>query len=179
MSVRSGILWYSIVAVAIVILLAGFLATNDSVSASEQSEDGDFAAAAIRGGMTEVNLGRLAAQKGTTQAVRTFGEKMVDDHSKANDKLKEIAAREKMELPADIGAQEQANIARLSKLSGRTFDREYANLMVKDHEKDVEAFQNEAKNGKNAYIKQFAGETLPTIQEHLRQAQGLTSASAR
>ena len=63
MSVRSENLWYSIVAVAIVILLAGFLATNDSVSASEQSEDADFAAAAIRGGMTEVNLGRLAAQK--------------------------------------------------------------------------------------------------------------------
>jgi putative membrane protein len=179
MSVRSENLWYSIVAVVIVILLAGFLSTNDSVSASEQSEDADFAAAAIRGGMTEVNLGRLAAQKGTTEAVRTFGQKMVDDHSRANDKLKEIAAREKMELPADIGPQEQANIARLSKLSGRTFDREYAHLMVKDHEKDVEDFQNEAKNGKNAYIKQFAGETLPTIQEHLRQAQVLTSASAR
>src|ERR1700737_2206453 len=95
---------------------------------------------------------------------------MVDDHSKANDKLKEVASRESITLPNDLSAKDQATYDRLSKLNGAAFDRAYARDMVKDHETDVAAFQREANGGKDDSLKSFASETLPTLQDHLKQA---------
>jgi putative membrane protein len=145
--------------------------------------DTHFAKEAARGGLAEVKLGKLAEEKGSSDSVKSFGKRMVDDHSKAGDKLKEVAARESITLPTDISAKDQATYDRLSKLSGASFDRAYARDMVKDHETDVAAFQREANGGKTDSLKSFASETLPTLQDHLKQAKemvksvGGTSAS--
>jgi len=95
---------------------------------------------------------------------------MADDHSKANDKLKEAASKESIPVPSDIGAKNQATYDRLSKLDGAAFDRAYASAMVKDHQADVAAFRKQANAGKNDSIKSFASETLPTLQDHLKEA---------
>jgi len=95
----------------------------------------------------------------------------VDDHSKANEKLKSVAAKDSMNLPSDMDAKEKANYDRLAKLQGAAFDRAYMKDMVKDHKTDVAEFQKEANNGKNAQLKAFASDTLPTLQEHLRMAE--------
>jgi putative membrane protein len=145
--------------------------------------DAHFAKEAAQGGMAEVKLGQLAEEKGSSASVKSFGKRMVDDHSKAGDKLKEVASRESITLPRDISAKDQATYDRLSKLNGAAFDRAYAKAMVKDHETDVAAFQKEANAGKDDSLKSFASETLPTLQDHLKQAKemmksvGGTSAS--
>jgi putative membrane protein len=132
--------------------------------------DAHFAKEAAQGGTAEVKLGQLAQEKGTKDTVKSFGKRMVDDHSKAGDKLKDVASRQNIPLPSDLSAKDQATYDRLSKLNGAAFDRAYARDMVKDHETDVAAFQREANAGKDESLKSFASETLPTLQDHLKHA---------
>lgn len=143
----------------------------DTSTASKPSmADTHFAKEAAQGGMAEVKLGQLAQDKGNSDSVKSFGKRMVDDHSKAGDKLKDVASKENIMLPTDISAKDQATFDRLSKLSGAAFDRAYAKDMVKDHQTDIAAFQKEANGGKVDSLKVFASETLPTLQEHLKEA---------
>jgi len=144
-------------------------ATSKS-SARSATPDAHFAKEAAQGGMAEVKLGQLAQEKGANDSVKSFGKRMVEDHSKAGDKLKEVASRESITLPTDLSAKDQAIYDRLSKLDGAAFDRAYARDMVKDHETDVAAFEREANGGKNNSLKTFASETLSTLQDHLKQA---------
>jgi putative membrane protein len=132
--------------------------------------DTHFAKEAAQGGMAEVKLGQLAQDKGLSYSVKNFGKRMVDDHSKAGDKLKDIASQENITLPADIAAKDQATYDRLSKLNGAAFDRAYAKNMVKDHEADIAAFQKETNGGKVDSLKSFASNMLPTLQDHLKEA---------
>jgi putative membrane protein len=132
------------------------------------SADMKFASEAAMGGMAEVEMGRLAAQKGATDEVRQFGQRMVDDHSKANQELTQLASSKGMTLPASLDAKHQEEMQKISALSGEAFDRAYVKMMVKDHKKDVAEFQKESTRGADADIKGFAARTLPTLQEHLR-----------
>ena len=145
-------------------------AAMKSSTAGKSMGDAHFAKGAAQGGMAEVKMGQLAQEKGSSDSVRSFGKRMVDDHSKAGDKLKEVASKESITLPSDIAAKDQATYDRLSKLSGAAFDRAYARDMVKDHQADVAAFQKEANSGKDDALKRFASETLPTLQDHLKEA---------
>jgi putative membrane protein len=137
------------------------------------SADQRFVRDAAEGGMAEVELGRLAEQKASSEDVKKFGERMVNDHSKANDQLKQIANNEGMTVPEKLDAKDRALKARLSKLSGTTFDRVYMENMVRDHKKDVADFQKESTSGSDPAVKQFASETLPTLQQHLQQAESI------
>jgi putative membrane protein len=132
--------------------------------------DQAFAKDAARGGMAEVKLGKLAEDNGSSEAVKTFGTRMVAEHTKAGHKLKEAAAQEHIALPTDLAAKDQATYDRLSKLSGADFDRAYAQDMVKDHQQDLRDFQREANHGNDDVIKAFAAQTVPMIQQHLDQA---------
>ena len=131
-------------------------------------DDRAFVMEAGPGGLAEVELGRLAAQKGQSADVKRFGQRMVADHSKANAELKKLAASKGITLPAVMNEEQKAERDKLAKLSGPEFDREYMALMVEDHDKDVAAFQEEAKDGSDPDIKSFAAKTLPTLQEHQR-----------
>ena len=133
-------------------------------------DDRAFVLEAGPGGLAEVELGRLAAQKGQSADVKKFGQRMVTDHSKANAELKKLAASKGITLPAEMNAEQMAEHAKLAKLSGAEFDREYMTLMVEDHDKDVSAFLDESKDGSDPDIKSFAAKTLPTLQEHQRMA---------
>lgn len=140
--------------------------------------DNDFAKDAAQGGMAEVKLGQLAEDKGQSDAVKNFGKKMVEDHSAADDKLKAVASNDKVTLPTTIDKHDQKTYDKLSQLSGAAFDRAYAKDMVKDHEKDIDAFKQEASGGQNQAIKNFASETLPTLQEHLKMAKEMENTVA-
>ncbi len=132
--------------------------------------DGTFAKKAATGGMAEVKLGQLAQQKASNEQVKAFGERMETDHSKAGQQLNDAAARSNVILPAGLDAKNQASYDKLSKLSGPKFDREYMRAMVTDHEEDVADFKREANAGKNPEIRDFASNTLPTLEDHLKQA---------
>ena len=133
--------------------------------------DSNFAKDAAEGGLAEVKMGELAQEKGITDAVKDFGKKMVEDHTQANDKLKEVASQQNIKLPTKLDKHDQRVYDKLSQLSGEQFDRAYARDMVRDHKNDVAAFQQEANSGQNNQIKSFASQTLPTLQEHLKLAQ--------
>jgi putative membrane protein len=159
---------------AFIFVFGGILSFGRHIVASSHPvEDSDFAIKAAQGGLAEVKMGQLAQGKGTNPAVKTFGNRMVADHTKAGEELKQIASRQGIKLPNDLSAPDQDVYIKLLKLEGDAFDKEYARLMVKDHRDDVKEFQEEAKTGKNQYLKDFAGQTLPTLQEHLKQAQEL------
>jgi putative membrane protein len=144
---------------------------SDSAPASKAAiTDTQFAKKAAEGGMAEVKMGQLAQQQGTADSVKKFGARMVEDHSKAGDELKGVAAQEKITLPADMNSKDKATYDMLSKLSGAAFDRAYARFMVHDHEEDVADFTKEANSGHNPAIKDFATQTLPTLQDHLKEA---------
>ncbi len=140
-----------------------------------KSSDAKFAMKAAQGGMAEVQLGQLAAQKATNPDVKAFGQQMVDDHSKANDHLKAVASQENMTLPTTLDAKDQALYTKLQGLSGADFDKLYVKSMVKDHQEDVKQFQKEADKGKDPQIKNFASETLPVLQQHLSKIQSIAS----
>lgn len=134
------------------------------------SGDMKFAMTAAQGGMAEVKLGQLAVDKASNPDVKAFGQRMVDDHTKANEQLKSVAANENVTLPTDVNAKDQAEYDKLSKLSGPEFDKAYMKGMVKDHEMDVKDFQKEANSGKDPQLKSFASTTLPILQSHLQMA---------
>ncbi len=142
-------------------------AKNSKLSAADKQ----FVKEAAAGGMAEVELGRLATEKASSPDVKQFGQRMVNDHSKANDQLKRIAVDEGVTLPAKLSAKDQATKDRLSKLPGDAFDKEYMADMVKDHKTDVAAFRNESKIGKDPQVKSFAADKLPTLEDHLKNAQ--------
>jgi putative membrane protein len=108
--------------------------------------------------------------------VKKFGQRMVTDHSKANDELKSLAQSKSITLPAELDAKAKATHDRLSKLSGAAFDRAYMQHMLADHRKDVNEFKKESRAGKDSEVKAWASKTLPTLEEHLKLAQDANKA---
>ena len=129
--------------------------------------DLDFINTAAPGGMAEVELGKMAASKAQNAEVKAFGQKMVEDHSKAGEELKQLAAQKKVKLSPDLLPAHKQLMEKLSKLSGADFDKEYVAAMVEAHEKDVAAFENVSKTAADADVKAFATKTLPTLKMHL------------
>ena len=144
-------------------------------SSGLSAADHRFVNEAAQGGLAEAELGQLAVQKASSDDVKKFGQRMVDDHSKANHKLKELAASKGINLPQVPNAKQEATKDRLSKLSGDQFDKAYMRDMLQDHKKDVAAFQAESTSGRDTDVKNFAAQTLPTLQDHLKEAGNIAS----
>ena len=138
------------------------------------SKDQQFVQRAARDGLAEVKLGQMAAERASNPDVQRFGQRMVTDHTKANQELMALAQSKNISVPKDIDKQHQRTAAALGKKRGASFDRDYMRDMVKDHEKAVQLFTTEANEGRDADIKAFAAKTLPTLQEHLQMARQLT-----
>ncbi len=136
--------------------------------------DQQFVMNVAKDGMAEVELGRLAKEKATNDQVKQFGQRMVDEHGKANEELKKIASDKNITVPSETDAKHKATIDRLSKLTGDAFDRAFTQEMVSGHRKAVAAFRTESKSGKDAEIKAWAAKTLPTLEEHFKQIQDLS-----
>jgi len=130
--------------------------------------DRDFVLAAAQGGMTEVKLGELAAQKGTRDEVKAFGRLMVKDHTVINGDLKVLAAQKDVTLPGILDAEHQGIVDQLASLTGTAFDDAYVAGMIKDHEMDAKAFNAESAATKDADIKSFVDKSIPIVAEHLR-----------
>jgi putative membrane protein len=120
-----------------------------------------------QGGMAEVELGKLASSKAQNAEVKSFAQKMVTDHTKANDELKALATEKNVTLPTTLDSAHQSTIDEMKNLSGAEFDKEYVNAMVKDHEADVQLFEKQADDNSDPDAKAFAAKTLPTLRMHL------------
>ena len=136
-------------------------------------DDRRFLQDAAMGGLHEVALGKLAVEKGSSDAVKQFGQKMIDDHVKANDELKQIAAAGGVNLPDALDSKHQSRVDKVAKLSGPEFDKAYIKDQLKYHQQNVKEFQQEAQYGSVAEVKNLASKALPTLQQHLELAKDL------
>jgi putative membrane protein len=173
---------YRTLAVAVVLVAGGMFISSPLALTQEKGEKGEksqkiddktFVKKAAQGGMAEVELGKLAVKNASSEAVKEFGERMIKDHTKANMKLKEIAAKAGFDLPKGIGREHKECCDKLAQLKGAEFDRAYMKDMVRDHKEDVEEFTNASKNLQNEDLRNFATKTLPVIQQHLRLAENV------
>jgi putative membrane protein len=137
-------------------------------------DDSDFAVQADIGGMAEVAMGKLAQSNATDQRVKDFGSMVVRDHSKAGDKLKQIASQKNIYLPGTLDKTEERHLNELKKKNGSDFDKIYMKMMVDDHKDDIKEFQKAANNCKDGDLKNFAAATLPVLQKHLDSANAIT-----
>ncbi len=153
---------------------------TDMVSTGTMSTPGEvsnktrtFMEKAATSGKLEVRLGEIAQQKANSQEVKDFGQQMVTDHSQANEKLKSLAQQKGVTLPDSLTAKQQQQVDKLSKLSGQEFDKEYMDMMVKDHNKDIKTFEKASQNVPDPAVQDFASQTLPTLKDHLQEAKDI------
>lgn len=163
-------------------VLAGLLVVSAGAVAQAQGERGGvraqdrrFIREAAQGGQAEVRLGQLAMRRGQMRAVRQFGQRMVHDHGRANQELRDRALSEGLRLPGGIGPH-AAVYNRLARLSGSSFDRAYMAQMVEDHRRTIDLFQAEVRGGGNPSFREFARNSLPALREHLRMAREMARA---
>jgi len=130
--------------------------------------DSDFILAAAQGGMTEVKLGELAAQKGTRDDVKAFGQMMVKDHTAINGDLKTLAAKKGVTLPDSLDAKHEGMVDKLTALAGSEFDDAYIAAMIKGHKKDAKAFKAESAATQDADVKSFLDKSIPVVEGHLK-----------
>ena len=140
------------------------------------SGDASFVQVAAQGGMAEVQMGELADQTSKSSKVKMFAEQMVKDHTPANEQLKQLATAKGATLPTGLSDDQNKTLTMLQGEKGRKFDRDYAAAQVQGHSDMLSTFQTEAASGTDPDLKSFAAQTVPTIQQHLAEAQKLAAA---
>ena len=149
--------------------------TTSAAATPLSKEDSDFTMKAAQANMAEVNAGSTAASKGTSADVKNFANRMVTDHGKALDEVKQLAQTKGVTLPTDVSAEQKAEADKLSKLSGKAFDKAYAEAMVKGHEQVAKELEKASKDAKDPDLKAWAAKTLPVVQDHLKMAKEMKS----
>lgn len=152
------------------VLVLAVSAIAHGEAAKAPLHDSKFLHEAAQGGLLEVELGNLVAKKAMNPQVKEFGQRMVTDHSKVNDQLKAIAEKHQITLATTLDKAHVKTYDRFLGLDGDAFDRAYMATMVRDHTRDVKEFDHEAKKGRDADLKSFAANTLPTLRSHLQMA---------
>lgn len=132
-----------------------------------EEDDAMFATKAAVGGMAEVDFGKLALSKTNHAQIKAFADMMVNDHGKANEELKAIAAQKNITLPTALDEDHQKVANDLNTATGKDFDKKYVDAMVDGHEKTLDLMEKEAKDGKDADLKAFAAKTAPIVKAHL------------
>lgn len=142
-------------------------------SLSLHHTDRRFLARAHADGLAEIEFGRLAQQKASSDAVRQFAQRMIDEHTKTNEQLRSLAQTKGAVLTNKMDPAHQARRAAMEKLSGDAFDRAYVQGQIRDHRGTVQRFEGQAGGGRDAELKKFAADALPALREHLQMARGL------
>jgi putative membrane protein len=174
----------------LVILLAA--GTFAALSCEDHNESGVtipemdsmFVISAADGGMFEVKAGEIAEAKGDSSAtgvvmgsdsvsVKSFGQIMISDHTKANNELKSIADRKGVAVPTTLSSAKQMKLDSLSAVSGQAFNIMYTRMMVASHEETVALFEKESGAGQDAELKSWATQKLPTLMHHLEMSEML------
>jgi len=149
---------------------------NTPTTTQSKVDDKRFAKDAVLDGMTEVELGKLASEKASRDDIKQFGQKVVDDHTKATDQLKQVATQENITIPDALDSKHQSRIDKLSKLSGEEFDKAFVKEQLKEQEAEVRDFNAEAQGGADSNIKTVASNILPALQQDLETVKNLNKA---
>jgi putative membrane protein len=154
------------------VVFSGLVAAQDNSANRMMSlMDSTFATKAAQGGMAEVQMAQLAEQKTSDPAVKAFAQRMITDHTRLNNELQQIAAKQNITMPTSMDTEDQQMYDRLQNSSSAAFDKTYMPAQVSAHRAAIALFEHEAQHGKNATLMQFASNALPTLREHLRLAE--------
>jgi len=150
---------------------ASFVKTDAKEKEKENAkEDAEWVATVADAGMMEVKAAELAQTKSQSSDVKSFAAMMIKDHTAANNELKTLANQKGITVPGDLTKNSQDSYDDLAKKTGKDFDEAYTKMMVKDHEKNVDAFKKEADKGNDREIKSWAAGKLSTLEHHLQMA---------
>lgn len=167
--------WAAVAAIGMLVGLPGLTTAKDSqVGVPDQV----FAMMAAEGGLTEVQLGKLAADRAAGAEVKQLAQRLVQDHSKGNQELLAITERKDISVPKSLDGVHEDVVKLFSRLEGAQFDQAFLRYQVMHHEKDVTAFTLQAKEGQDPELKAFAAQQLPVLQEHLQQVRTLAAQHA-
>jgi putative membrane protein len=144
-------------------------------SASLNAVDRQFMAKAAQSDMTEIQTSQLALKRSQNPQVKQFAQEMIQQHTQSSRKLKPLAAQKGVTLPKSLGAENQALLTQLTKLSGTQFDQAYMSGQAKAHAKTQAVYQTELKQGQDTSVKAFASQVLPVVTAHLRMAQSMVA----
>jgi putative membrane protein len=143
-----------------------------ALQAVAQNATQDFVTKVAISDMFEIQTGKLAAQKGNAE-VKSFGQRMVKDHTKTSQELKSMLGKSKVKVPTALDAEHRAKLGKLEKLSGDQFNSNYASMQVEAHQEAVKLFETYSSSGDDAELKAWAAKTLPTLKDHLEHARKL------
>lgn len=133
----------------------------------------DFLVEAANGGMAEVEMARLAQERATNASVKSYATTLLNDHTAANDQVKALAASRNVTLPTAVSDEKKKDMEDLSKEKGASFDKKYMEMMVDDHEKDINKFEKASGDVKDTDVKAFIDNTLPKLRMHLDSAKDI------
>jgi putative membrane protein len=152
---------------------------GSSMSSTKSSApDAKFVEVASAAGLAEIDLGKLGASQGQSDAVKAFGQQMIDDHTKANEELTTIASGKSIPVATAPMPNDAKAASLIGAKQGAAFDNAFKKKMVADHQNAVKLFTKEATSGKDPELKAFASKTLPTIKHHLEMAKQLPTTSS-
>jgi putative membrane protein len=155
-------------------------ASNKQAAGADRNTDAQFATHIAQANMAEVALGKLAQEKSQSDDIKQFAQKMVDEHTKAEQDLEGIASKNNLTLPQEMSAQQKTQVGRLSKLSVPQFDSAYMRTMVMDHTRVSNALQYESyKVSANTDLKDYATRMYPSVSDHLTMAKTITASLAK
>ena len=137
------------------------------------STDKQFMTMAAQADMTEAHLGQMAQAQGTDADFKNFGQTLTQDHTKAYEELSVLSGKTGESIPKGIDVGKDAAIRQMTKMKGRSFESTFLRHEIQDHERVLAAFKHEAAHGQNADVKSYAQKMLPTVEEHLHEAQKL------
>lgn len=146
---------------------------EEKFDTTKLEDDTEFAVSAADAGMLEVQVGTLALTKATNSIVKEFAQTMINDHTKANDELKAITQSKNITLPTSLSDKHQKTYSDLAEKSGSDFDKEYTDLMVKDHKDVVDMFKKAADKCNDAELKAWAAGKISALEHHLSMAENI------
>jgi len=158
-------------------LAAAALLVGNARADDDKTADLKFVKEANQINLEEVQAGKLAQQRSVNAAIKKYGEHLAMDHAKMRDELTALAHKKSIDLPKDLDSETQDKVDQLAKLTGAEFDRAFSRAMIAGHEKAIQKFDTEIKNGRDADIKAWAEKRIVTLREHLDAARTTLTAA--
>jgi putative membrane protein len=162
------------------ILAASALVAAPAAAQKFDTKDANFVKDAAQCSMLEFELAKLATTNASSEDVKQFSKRIIDDHAKVDQELVKLAGNKGVTLPKTLEDKKCKELCdKMSKLKGKDFDREYMRHVVDDHEKALAEFQTAAKSLTDPDLKAWVTKTLPTLTDHLRQAKEVQAKIAK
>lgn len=154
-------------------IVLGTVILTSPVFAQETNKDQDFLTRAASSNQFEIALGTQALKQSENDAIKQYGQMLIDDHTKVLAELEAAAAAKKLDLPSAMEENQASILKSLSVLSGADFDNAFKNVAIKTHENAIALFENAADNLNDQELRSWAGEKVPSLRNHLEKAKAL------